>query len=1106
MLNIYYGSETVDKSKFVYENVKGRTILLVPDQYSLQAEKDAFYYLGKKSFMDIIVADFSSLGNKAVKEAGGRRPAMIDKYGRHMLLTKIISEIEEDLKVFRGQSWKNSFIDMVNSLISEMKRYGVSPEKLNETIEQIEGSNYLKLKLEDLSKIYSLYQEYIKDKYLDTEDYVDFYGEKIKDASIVKNAEIWIYGFDTFTPKNILIIQRLLKTAANVNIVMTYSEKTSDYHEDAAFLLAEDNDLYALTGYVIHILKQAAQEVGESTEVRQIGAELRKNVWRSNDLNAVTLVKTSSIYAEADRAAAYILSLVRDEGYKFGDIVVVCNDYELRGNLLRRTFLRWGIPVFADKKRKVMHNPAVGFLLALMEVLAKGYRDDAVMRMLKSGLMDLTADEIEKLENYVKEFRIRGNMWKKEFTKRGSKLGEKELEELNAQRIKVVECIETARQKLGARNSAMKKIQGMYFFLEEDFGIRERLEGVIKRQEEAGLVEAAAETAQSWNVICSIFDQIVETIEKERISNEELLKLMIAGFSEVEIGLVPASSDCVIIGTLQRTRLNRVKALLVVGANDGIIPMMMKDDGLLNDREKQTLQNMSLEICKRDDVVRQEERLAIYRTFSVPEDKLYVSCAIFNEKGEEIRPSGIFNALEEYTGGVIINDLGKGESYDEVVSKEGTLSYLADAVRNYYAGGKLDKKWLPVIKWYEENEPERLNKIKNGILFDNTISDLGADFAEKLYKGEREAIEVSASRLEGYSKCPFAHFIKYGLRAEEMTTYEMHASDIGTVYHECLMRISEKLTENCEGMAITDPESAWNKIQRQECAAMVRDIIDNEMADFREGLLTGRTAELYRTERLKEICTDIVWSMIRQVQQGKIKEMYFEQPFGRKKDLPPVKVNVGDQEVLIRGTIDRMDVLDNGGSEAVRIVDYKTGGDFIDPDYMRSGYKLQLMIYLAASQKEPAGVFYFKIKDVDVDADRVKVIYGEEALEERITSSYKLEGIMVNDSSLLEAMDGQISPSSDVIPVKYSKKENAYVAASGGHLMTKEDFTELYEEVGKQVNRICREICDGNISIAPKVEHTKDINGGLRVSCKYCDYKSICMFDTAFEGCRFQQV
>lgn len=1103
MLNIYYGNETADKAKFIYENIKGKSLLIVPDQYSLQAEKDAFFYLGNKSFIDLIVVDFSSLGHKVVSEACGREPAMIDKYGRHMLLAKIIGEMEEDLKVFRGQGWKNSFIDMVNSLISEMKRYGVAPQALKDKLEALDGNNYLKFKLEDIEKIYSVYQEQIKDKYLDTEDYIDFYGEKIAEASIVKEADVWIYGFDTFTPKNILIIQRLLKAARSVNVVMTYSSKAVDT-QDAALVVSEDNDLYELTYYVMQMLQKAAAEVGESVTMNEIHGDARRSVWQNKE--NITLAKTSSIYAEADRAAAYILSLVRDEGYRFGDIVVVCNDYELRGNLLRRTFTRWGIPVFMDKKRKVMHHPAVGFLLALMEVLAKGYRDDSVMRMLKSGLMDLSTSEIELLENYIKEFRIRGTMWKKEFTKMGKRYNEKELEELNVLRQKVVACIETAREKLGSRNTVEHKIKGLYFFLEEDFQIKVRLENVMTNQENAGLNEAAAETAQSWNVICNIFDQIIETIGAERISNEELMKLMTAGFAEIEIGLVPASPDCVIIGTLQRTRLNRVKALVVAGANDGIIPMIVKDSGILSDREKQTLENMDLELSKREDVVRQEEKLAIYRTLSLPQDKLYVSCASANEKGEEIRPSAIFTALEEYAAGEVLGDLASCEGLDAVASKEGTLSYVADALREYYSGGKIDHKWIPVIKWYEENEPEELAKIKKGILFDNNLELLGKDFADSLYRGNRDAIEVSSSRLEGYSKCPFAHFIKYGLRADEITTYEMHANDIGTIYHECLMRLSQKLTEGCgEEMDITDPKSPWNNIHWEECRDFVHNIVDNEMAGFREGLLTDKPAEKYRTERLKEICTGIAWSMIRQVQQGQIKEMYFEQSFGRNKPLPPVKVQVGDQEVLIKGTIDRLDVLDSQGGESVRIIDYKTGGDFIDPEYMRNGYKLQLMIYLAAAQKEPAGVFYFKIKDIDIDADRTKVDYDED-ITERIASSYKLEGIMVNDSNLLEAMTGQITGSSDVIPVKYSKKDSAFVASSGGHLMTREEFNDLYEEVGRQVNRICQEICDGNISIAPKVEHEKDINGGLRVSCKYCNYKSICMFDTSFDGCRFQEV
>lgn len=1116
MLNIYYGSETADKAKFIFEHIKGRTLLLVPDQFSLQAEKDAFFYLKEKSLMDLIVVDFSSLGHKVVTEAGGRKPAMIDKYGRHMLLTKIISSVEDELRIFKGFNWKNSFIDMMNSLISEMKRYGVVPEDITDVMGKIDEKSYLKYKLEDVEKIYSAYQEFIADKYLDSEDYIDFYGEKIMNSQLVAGADVWIYGFDTFTPKNISVIQRLLKTAKSVNIVLTFEGNAGAQPEarfkDARFLAADDDEeLFGLTGYIMSQLKSAAEEVGESVDIEAIDCESKASVWnRKAQELPVVLAETSNIYAEAERAAAFILDLVRDEGYKFGDIVVVCNDYDLRGGILKRTFLRWGIPVFMDKKRKVMHHPAVGFLLALMETVAKGYKDDAVMRMMKSGLMDLSVDEAEFLENYVREFRIKGTMWKKDFTRYGRKYVEEDLMMLNALRCKIVQVIETAKEYVGVRNKAGEKIKGLYGFLEESFLIMERLEAVKTRQKEAGLEEGAAETAQSWNVICNIFDQIIETLGEEKISNEELLKLMAAGFEEIEIGLVPTNSDCVIIGTLQRTRLNRIKALVVTGANEGILPMAMSDDGLLSDREKEILEGFELELSKRDDIVRQEERLAIYRTLSLPQEKLYMSCARMDEAGEDLRPSQVFTLLEEYVaengGEEPLADLGScGDLSEMIVSKSGTLAYVADALRNYYSDGEIDDGWLPVLKWYEDKDAADLNKVRDGVLFDNSLEMLGDKFADDLYRGDKPALEVSASRLEGYSKCPFAHFVKYGLRAEELSQYGMGAGEIGDVYHECLMRFSRRLTPTvASGVKVSDPGSPWMTITKEECRAEISHILTEEMKDFREGIMSIGPAEEYRTGRITEICSGIAWTMVEQVRKGSVKQMRFEQPFGRGCALPPVKVDVGDKEVLIRGKIDRMDIMESSDGDVVRIVDYKTGSESINIDYMRSGYKLQLMVYLKAAMQQPAGVFYFKIKDVDVDADTKKVIGGSEALADRIADAYKLEGIVVDDDEIIETMDSEIDGASQVIPVKISKKEGGYVASGGGQLFTQEEFAELEGQVDKQVERICREICDGSIEIAPKIEKEKDLSGKHRTSCKYCSYKSICMFDISFAGCGYK--
>ena len=1165
MLNIYYGGENIEKEKFIFEHIKGRSLLLVPDQFSLQAERDAFFYLDKTGLMDLAVVDFSALGHKILKEAGGPVPPLIDKYGRHMLLTRILEESDDALKIYKGVRGKNSFVERVNMLISEMKRSEVSVDMLREVSESLEDSSFLKYKLKDIVTLFSLYEEAIAGKYLDSEDYITFYGDKMLDSSLVAASDVWVYGFDTFTPKNMLVLERILKTARSLNIVMTWEDAAKTPPErsakvdagdpsqsgdaawsgDAGFLAADDReDLFSLTGFVIRNLVEMAEDLNEEVTCQAITGFVRDNLWsktmreisvsQEDSLQEkdprITAVCTSNIYAEADRAAAYILQLVREHGYRFGDIVVVCNDTGLRSGVIRRTFVRWGIPVFIDQKRKVIQHPVVGFLLSLLEIIGSGYRDSAVMQLIKSGFLGFAEEEQDALENYVQQFKIRGTLWKKPFSRMGDNYTAEDLNRFNELREQVVSVIETARDHIGKYNTAGEKIRGLYGFLADDFMMEDRIEAMAKAQQEAGFLDGAAETGQSWNVICRIFDQIVETVGEERLSGRALRQIVEAGLAEMEIGIVPVNPDSVLVGTMQRTRVGRVKALLVLGANEGLLPLQKTDEGLLSEREKAVLEEMDLEFSRTEDMVKQEERLAIYRTLSQPEERLYVSCSRIDETGGELRPSAVFRELENFLqsraesdDSVVLGDLEDGEVTEIAVSPKGAISYLTDAFREYLEDGKLDEDWLYAGLWYGSHEPEEMERIRRGMEFDNEQNALGGRLADALYRGDRRAIEASASRLEKYSGCPFAHFISYGLRPEDLRVFEMGPREIGDIYHECIMKLSQRLTageDSFQGLdavpvAITDPDSRWMKITQEECREEIRRILQEETGTYREGLLSSGRNESYRTERIVDICSRVAWAMIGQVRRGRIREMYFEQPFARGAQLPPIRVTAGEHEVLIKGKIDRMDVLEmpeheDGLETAVRIVDYKTGGDSVDVEHFRSGYKLQLMLYLkAATQKQevkPAGVFLFKIREIDADADARTVVPGEAAAEERMEDAYKLEGIVLDDMDLIDAMDTEIGGASKVLPIKYVKKNGTYSGSSGGYLFSREEFEELSAQVDRQVDRICREICDGKIDIRPKKEKKKDMEGNYKTSCKYCSYKSICMFDTAFPGCWYERV
>ena len=683
--------------------------------------------------------------------------------------------------------------------------------------------------------------------------------------------------------------------------------------------------------------------------------------------------------------------------------------------------------------------------------------------------------------------------------------------------------------------------------------IVQRIQQAVDRQIELGMAEGAAETAQIWNAVCGILDQIIRVIGSEKISNVQLREMISTGLQSLEIGLVPSAADCVIIGTLQRTRLSKSPILIVTGANEGVLPMSGGDNGLLTERELELLEDLKYTITKRDEVRRQEEQLAIYRMFSLPSEHLFVMCSLADQDGRSITPSAVFSVLAELEGVSVLGDLGKLDVFEQIASRKGSLAFMADAMQGYLENGRIDEAWLAAMNWYEKQDPDSISKIMQGLDFDHRVSRLEADFADSLYFGDRDSMNVSASRLETYSSCPFRYFIEKGLRAEDPDAFETSGGSRGDVFHKALQVLSARLTEvtHAAGLTVTDPDSPWMTITEDDCKAQVESIIREETAGYREGVYLSDNETKLQLEKIITTCSEIAWAMIGQVRKSRVKDMFFEEPFGtRSKRLAPIEIELErGKKAVLSGIIDRLDIIDvpaaeesgdpaaagdsgdpddsgaptapgdacdlptSGGFDAVRVVDYKTGQDEINLDHIREGYKLQLMVYMnvagqsADSDMKPAGVFYFKIKELEENADKKTdtASLGRE-LEDRIAKSCRLEGIMVRDENILRAMDGTIAPTetSTVLPLKQNKDGEIKQTASG-ELLSSEEFDELCNLTMEHVRQICQDIQSGRIDIEPKKE--KGSSGRYtKTSCRYCAYKSICLFDTSFRSCRYKLV
>lgn len=1112
MLHLYYGREDIDKENFIFDHMQGRALLLVPDQFTLQMERALFARTGKEALMDIEVLSLSRLGYRLLAELGGSKRSFIDKYGRHMLLADIARTERAHLQVFCGLERKNSFIEMVNNFISELKQFNCGSTELAMIARELPEGSYAAKKLADLTLLYEEYERRIAGKYTDSEDYIDLFLAKIPQSQLIRDNDIWIYGFDSFAPKAMSVIGELMGNAREVQVVLT-----ADRERDS-----RDSELFALPELVMHRLQEAAEARGIGCERQAIPETYRlpdrapamvrieqelyalpaKPAKSLGDCEGLHLVTAANLYNEAESAAVYVLHLVRDLGYHYHEIQLICNDQEERGPILRRIFREYGIDLVSDASRDILQSPIVRYITALISVVIEKYRTDTVLRTLKSGCSDLTPEELTDLENYVIKYRIRGGMWKKPFTKGLQEYGEEALARLNAIRAKAMLPM-LSFEKIFKSETTADFIAALYQYLYQEVQLPERIGALIASQQEMGRTELAEETQQIWGKVVGILDQMQEIAGQQAFDARSFLDLFTVGLSQVEIGVLPPTKDGLMMGTMQRTRSGNIKALVVVGANEGILPQEKPAPGLFGNDEKELFQEKGIALCKVDSVRQLEERLAIYRNLSRPRTQLWMSCSMADIEGNLSKPSGIFVRLTELFPQLavekdVLNRTGEAQTA-LACGGVAPLRHLTEALQETMEGKSLGEPWTEMLAWYQHHDDAKLTPIRKGLAFTNKQEALGRKVADALYKRDFDtALSLSPSRLEHYARCAFSHLIQYGLKPEERRVFAVAPREIGDIYHQCLMELTAKLT--LPDVPVTAPESPWMTMTREECRTFVEQTVARETASYREGLFQLGSEEQYRSRRIADICEKVCWVCIEQVRAGQILSSRFEVPFGRGRAIPPIAVEAEGRQIFIEGKIDRVDIL---RGERVKIIDYKTGNENFSKSEAEAGYRLQLMLYLNAclgehtggAARKPAGVFYFHISEPMVDWSAKAP--DAEKLAQEVRKNFKMNGVLVDDPQVIESIAGDFSGYSEILPLRNGK--DGISATSGDTLLSETEFAALTETVSQKVTELCRDLAAGKIDIEPM--KTRD-----RSACTYCQYKGICRFDTIFEGCRWRIV
>ena len=1088
---IIYGRAGTGKSEYCYREIakkikkENKILIITPEQFSFTAEKKLMNAIDTQAVLNAEVVTLSRMAYRVINEIGGKTETNLSKCGKAMLIYSILNNNKKELK-FLGKTDEN--VDMLDTAITEFKKHGISVEQLSEEIDKQEDI-YLKNKLKDLSIVYNGFEEQLSGKYIDETDLLTILADNIENTDMFKNAVIYIDEFAGFTSQEYQIIEKLVKVAKQVTITIC----TDELHD----VKNPDTDIFYSNQVTVNKLLEVAQNCDvkieeikledtyrfKNPELKHLEQNLYDNKPKkyNNQVENMQLFLAKNQYSEIEEVAKNILKLVRDEGYRYRDISIITKNIATYSSLARAIFDKYDIPIFIDENRDLNQNIVIQYVLAILEIFIKNWSYEAVFNYIKTGFSNIEEDDIFKLEKYCLKWGIKQNKWKKEFTYGNYEEKDKaEIERLEQIRKDLVNPLMNLKHKIDENKTVRVISKAIYEFLVEQ-QIFEKVQKKIDELNEIGQIDLANEYESSLQNIIEILDEIVLVFDEDKITIDKYNQILKIGFKNSSLTKIPGTQDQVIMGDVDRSRSHKVKAIFIIGLNDGEFPSVRKDEGFLNDTDREILKQDGLELAKGTIDKLYEDSFNIYKAFTTAEEKLYLLYSSSDMQGKALRPSMLINKIKKIypmlqeKSDVIEKEgeiLNKKTTYEELIAN---LSKLKEQ--------DIDKIWYYVYDYYKKDTEwnEKLQQSLKGLEYTNIPEKIEQNNIDRLYGN---TLVTSISKLERYRSCPFSYYLQYGLKIKPQEELKIQTLNTGTFIHEVIDEFFE--TVKAQGIKLEE-------IEEEQLSEIINKIIDAKLGQNKNYIFTSTAKYRALVIRLKKIIKKALKYIIGTIVQSRFEVLGTEVEFGEKGKYKPIRLTLEDgKRIEIIGKIDRIDTAQGEGGKYLRIIDYKSSAKNIDLNEVYAGLQIQLLTYLDASCKEedlmPAGVLYFSMLEQMIKSNKRM---EQEEIEEKIRANFKMKGLILADVKVVKLHDKNLqNGSSALVPAYIGKDGELSEKKTSG--VTAEQFKDLQKYMYTVIKQISTEILGGNIDLKPYYKDKK-------TPCKYCDYKSICSFNMG--GC-----
>ena len=1080
--------------RILQDHPEHQIILLVPDPATYMMERKLAEFRCEKGFTTVRVVGITRLAYQVYQSLGLVKERGLSDMGRKLLLRVLLKQSQGELDLFKQAAKQAHFGDVLQSVLTECKAFGVSPAELGQAAKQVD-SMVLGRKLEELSLLLGRYEEALEE--LGVGDSLEDLIAVLPQSPLMEQVHVFVDGFHWFTPIQYKLVQRLFSLSKSCHITLTLPSLKADIHGRKGSLYYRTWETYQdlMKWYpqaIIHEMKTVYRGI---PVLQQLNRDFFSAPMKPNTTElSIPMVRAYHREREVDAVCRRILAYQQDPAHRWKDCTIILRDMEAYGDLLEKACITYGIPYFSDQRKQMTSHPLAEFLQGIFHCVRTFFDHDGVFRLLKTDFALLERREVDRLENYCLAHGITGAAWLRESWHYGEESEVELQEEMNHLRHRVMERLRPFYDFCKVSHTAQEWGEFLFQTM-QDWRIPHQLHQWYTEAEAKGDVQESASHLQLYKHTIQLLEECMAVAGTAYLSAEEMGLLLEEGLSEVTYSIVPPSLDHVTVTTIDRSYMTEAKEVYVLGLNEGVFPQKMGDEGILKDGEREALAQVGVQLAAGALGQMFNENFLFYLACTRASQGLHLSYATSDAEGASMEPSLVVRRLQQYGYVKTVEEaplsIPEGKEKEYIWNVKQSLGLLSSRMSMVKKGEPISSIWWSLYNWgLKSSYRGDVFFATRGAFDSNVVPQITKDIVRQLLL-RGDVLSGSVTRLERYHRCPYSFYAQYALRLAPRKVKSFGAPEIGTFLHDTLRYLGETLLST---------KRQWRDLTEEE-----QEQLCHEAADAVMGTDERNAYESQLYSRLTSTLSATVSRLVDWSKKSEFATTEVEKSFGMgQSDWHSVRIPLGEgvgESILLRGQIDRVDEYRGPLGHYAAVIDYKSGGTTVRADEIYYGLKLQLMTYLLALEKNTedsigtAAAVYTYVQNPQIKLGEV-VNHRQAELEKEGSQVLKNSGYFV-DGDVLQFMDMTrgYQSNSPYVPIVI-KKDGTPDSRSSKHLKTMEQFSLMKEYTKQIISASGTQMMAGHFPVSP---YQKD---KLR-PCQYCEYQALCRFESGQKQYRY---